>query len=126
MGRKKEDRQAKADHKKNRRLAKEAVDNGEDDSVSLAHQLAPLGMKKRFPCLCLNVDSVRCHQIKLFHPMFFVSDREFSHGCARAVKRLVEENGEARIGGKRPYILEYFSMFYHGLPACLERAYGLL
>ena len=34
---------------------------------------------------CLNVDSVRCHQIKLFHPMYFVSDREFSHGCARAV-----------------------------------------
>lgn len=47
MGRKKEDRQAKADHKKNRRLAKEAVDNGEDDSVSLAHQLAPLGLQVR-------------------------------------------------------------------------------
>ena len=45
---------------------------------------------------CLNVDSVRCHQIKLFHPMSFVSDREFSNGCARAVKRLLvvlEENG---------------------------------
>ena len=42
MGRKKEDREAKADHKKARRLAKEA-ENDEDDSISLAHQLAPLG-----------------------------------------------------------------------------------
>jgi len=47
MGRKKEDRQAKADHKKNRRLAKEAAENGEDDSISLAHQLAPLGLQVR-------------------------------------------------------------------------------
>jgi len=47
MGRKKEDRQAKADHKKNRRLAKEASDNTEDDSISLAHQLAPLGLQVR-------------------------------------------------------------------------------
>ncbi len=42
MGRKKEDREAKADHKKARRFAKEA-ENDEDDSISLAHQLAPLG-----------------------------------------------------------------------------------
>jgi len=47
MGRKREDRQAKADHKKNRHLAKEAAENGEDDSVSLAHQLAPLGLQVR-------------------------------------------------------------------------------
>ena len=46
MGRKKEEREAKADHKKARRLAKEAAENGEDDSVSLAHQLAPLGKKR--------------------------------------------------------------------------------
>ena len=48
MGRKKEDREAKADHKKARRLAKEA-ENDEDDSISLAHQLAPLGKAKIGP-----------------------------------------------------------------------------
>ena len=46
MGRKKEEREAKADHKKARRLAKEAAENEvEDDSISLAHQLAPLGRR---------------------------------------------------------------------------------
>jgi len=48
MGRKKEEREAKADHKKARRLAKEAAENEvEDDSISLAHQLAPLGLQVR-------------------------------------------------------------------------------
>jgi len=46
MGRKKEDRQAKADHKKARRLIKESEENG-DDTASLAHQLAPLGLQVR-------------------------------------------------------------------------------